>query len=285
VSFLVLGAFLLLLGALLAWANATLFDSEGFANAASDSLQNEAVQDRLATRLTDRIVADDPERARLRPLIEGASSAIIDSSQFEALFREAVERLHTRVFDEDRNDLILDLTEATARILELIERTAPELAARIPPEVESGVITISESDFRTRLIRLADGVSFLAFALPVLSVVAFAGSVYFARNRNAAAFRLGMTLSGLAAVVLLALMLGGAVVGETVRDPANSSAAEGIWWAFMDSLRVTMRLVALLGAALAVGAWWVAHRGWPRGLATPDSGRDAAHARVPRRQT
>ncbi len=270
-SLLVLGGLLLFFGVIFAWARVTIFDSDGFADAATESLRDEAVQDRLATELTDRIVANDPERARLRPLILGATAAIIDSTQFATIFTAAVERLHDRVMDGESNDLLLELGEAIPRIRELIAQVDPELAARIPPDAGSGVVSLAESDYRARLARLSERVEILAVVLPVLAIVAFTGSLLVAQDHTAAAFSLGMALAVTAALVLVALVVGAVVLRESVR-PVNESAADGIWWSFTDSLRTTMRVVAIVGLVAAATAWWIGQGTRSRGPAAAEPG-------------
>lgn len=257
-SLLVVGGLFLFFGAIFAWAQVTLFNADGFADAATESLEDEAVQDRLATELTDRIVANDPERARLRPIILGATTAIIDSSRFEAIFTAAVARLHDRVLHGGSNDLLLDLGEALPEIIALIRQVAPELADRIPPDAGEGVgrLALAESDYRARLVRWSERVEVLAVALPIVALVAFTGSLLVARNRGAAVFQLGIVLAVTAALVLLVLLLGGFVLRESVR-PVNGPAADAVWWSFTDSLRTTMRVVAILGLGGAAAAWWI----------------------------
>ncbi|HEX6032036.1 MAG TPA: hypothetical protein VFY90_11450 [Tepidiformaceae bacterium] len=260
----VIGAVVIVPAVLFAWAEETIFTSDGFADAASQSLNDEAVQDRLAVGLTERIVEKNPDLARAQPLIQGAAARFVDSAQFQDIFRTAVERLHQRVFDEDSNELVLDLTAAISRILEIVRTGAPQLAERIPPNVDSALITISQSDFRTRLIRLADRVSMLAFILPVISLACFAGSLYLAPDRRAGAFRIGMGIAVAAAFVVLALLIGGRVITEFLKNPDNNDAATALWWAWVDSLRVTMRILGVIGVVVAAAAWWVANKGWPR---------------------
>lgn len=266
---LVLGALFLLLSALFVWANQTFFSSGGFSDAATDAVHNDAVQQRLAQRLTDRILANDPQRQQARPLVEGAASAVIQSQPFEPILKNAIVRVHERLFDEHQSQIVVDLTAALPRIFAIIQFAAPELAARIPANLESGVITLSQSDFRAKLVEWSDRVSFLAFVLPVLSFAAFAGSLYFARDRARGVFRLGLALAIVAVVLLLALAIGNYVLKENVRNAANGPAASGIYWAFADSLREAMRIVAVIGIVLAAAGWWVARRGLPARLSHP----------------
>lgn len=277
-TLLVLGAVLVVPASLFLWANTTMFNSEGFADASGESLDDEAVQDRLSTKLSERIVARDGRLLRAEPLIKGASIAVIASQEFNQIFREAVDRLHTAFFREGRRDIVLDLTAALARIQEVLRVAAPELAAQIPAGVGDGTIALSQNDTRVRIIELGHTVDFLAFVLPIASVVALGASVAVARPRTAAVYRLGLALAIVAAVVLLALFLAATFVSDAVRNSANRDAVDGIFWAFADSLRVWMRVVGVAGLVLAAGAWWVGNKGWP---GTPAAGRDPGNAVAP----
>jgi hypothetical protein len=262
-TLLAIGAFLLIPAALLVWAEATVFDSDGFADAATRSVEEPAVQDRIAVALADRIVKDDPQLDRARPLIEGAAEGFIQSDRFQEIFRAAVDRMHELVFDENANAFVLDLTAALSEIVERIEAVAPQLAERIPPDLGSGLVEVTESGTRARLIQLAEEVRFLAYVVPVISLVCLGASLWFARNRRSAAFRLGLALAIVAAVTVLALVIGDWLLTDRVAKAENQDAANAIWWAWLQSLRDAMRVLGLAGVVLAAAVWWVAKNGWP----------------------
>jgi hypothetical protein len=229
---LVVGAVILVPAALFAWAEATIFSSEGFADAASQSLQDDAVQDRVATGLTDRIVESNPDLARARPLIQGAAAGFIDSDQFQAIFRDAVQRLHERVFTKRQSAARPDCALPDHRHH---PTAAPDRRADTS-EPESGLI-ISRERFSHRLIRLADRVSVSRSSCPDQSRF-FAGSIYLARPpcRHVPT---GIALAVVAAVVI-ALLIGSRALTEFLKNP-RTTRRHGVVVGMVDSLRETMQ--------------------------------------------
>lgn len=254
-ALIIVGALLLLAGLLMVWARLNVFESEGFSERSAAALEDEAVQERLAEQLTDQVVQDRPNLGRAEPLIQGATRRVVDSPEFFALFTAATRALHEAVFKEDRNDVVLELPDALARVVAALEVAAPDLAAQIPPDVRSATVQISEKNYGTRLVKFSERVSLLAVVLPVLGLAAFGGGLWAAGSRRLAVIRIGVAVAVVAFIGLLGLQVGREVLTEHVRNPANGPAAGGIWDAFVAPLRTWLWVLGAGGLAMAAVAW------------------------------
>ena len=94
----------------------------------------------------------------------------------------------------------------------------------------------------------------LAYVLALLTVAAGAAAVVVSpdRRRTVAQLGLGMAAAGIAIVV--AYIVGRAIVTGSVRGPEERDAAAGVWDAFLGGLRTLGWLLAACGAVVAAAA-------------------------------
>src|SRR5688572_14789335 len=142
------------------WANRTVFNTDDFIATANRVMNEPAVQDRLATRLTTRLMASGEVQARLREelpagtqflapvIVEAASDLVHDiilrllqNDTVQAATDTALTAVHTSLmrFLEDEGAVTIDDNDLVIDLQIILQRAADELGftgervANLPP--------------------------------------------------------------------------------------------------------------------------------------------------------
>src|SRR5262245_66462764 len=97
---LTLGVIALLAGGLALYARHAVLDTEAFAARATSTLQQDEVLDEIVARIADRTIAQAPELASRRPLLEDAVAEMVGSAAFVTEFHAGAWPLHHWLFDD-----------------------------------------------------------------------------------------------------------------------------------------------------------------------------------------
>jgi hypothetical protein len=200
---LVVAATVALVGAVLTgYASRALFDSDQLSNRATSALEDAAVREAIATKVTDDVViAAERDLIGLRPLIQGIAGQVVGSGAFRSLFHRAVRDLHRAVFDRDQNTALLTIADVGAVIKEALERVQPRAAERIPAAADARIVREDPPQVVVDLARAADRVRAAAVWLAVLAALLAAGALVVSpdRRRTVAQGGLSVALAGLVA--------------------------------------------------------------------------------------
>jgi hypothetical protein len=251
---LALGTVGLVLTLLAGYADRAVFNSEQFANRATDALRDERLRDRLATDVTDELVKNEPDLIAARPLIESVAGAVIASGAFADLFHAAVEDLHRAVFKGDSDTVTLTLADAAVVIGDALRVVRPKLADQVE---KVGSIRLLDEDLGAAtadLTRLAEKVQLLFILLLVVTLGLFAAAIALAADRRNAVWRAAVCVAGAGVLVLLAYSIAHAAVLAGFDDPSSREAADAVWDAFLSDLRRAAWVLTLSGAVLAGAA-------------------------------
>ena len=255
---LVLGALLLIAAQLTLWTESALLDSDGFADRASAALGDERVQAYVASFIVDQLIErGSSELVAARPLIEAAVQAVIGSAAFEQLYDTALRQTHRALLGDE--PIVLQIVDASVVVRSTLESFNPDLAAALP-EIDAS-LEVADSVYVDGVLRVADAVRFLALALPLLALAAFAGSWAVARGRRGALMRVGVAAVAVALLTVLALDAARAVLAAAVGGGQAGEAVAGAWNAFLGDLRSWNVAIGAAGAVLATAASpWMAGR-------------------------
>jgi hypothetical protein len=276
----ILGTLFLFVGGITLYLREEVFDADRFAQHASDSLANEQVDEAIGNRIVDVVIRSGPDSLiNARPLLSGAAQGLLDSRPFRDAFKQAATRVHRQLFSRERDELILNLADAGALVIDAVESISPQTAERIPKDVQPRLIELTRSDFAIGTVRFGEGVRFFGLVLPGLGILMLAGSVGVAPDRRRAIVTVSAALAIAAALGVILLVVGRSVVLGRFDDDVTRDAVAAVWGNFLDGLRawflgVGVFAIVLAAAASTVGAVDVAapaRRVWAVVSRTPES--------------
>lgn len=277
-----------LVGALPAvWARNVVLDTDRYVTTVAPLASSPAIQRSVADTAVDRLfgAADIEARVRqvlppqgavlaptitsqLRSISDAAAIEVMRTDQFRMLWVEANRRAHEVVLpvllgksgpkdllDTSRGTVSVDVSAIVARVKSALVDRGVSFVEDVPDDIGGGRYVIFHSE---RLAAIQDYVrtlQTLAWVLPVLALVAFAGGVLASPDR-----RLALLWVGVAVVVAMIVLGAGLAFArsyylDSVDRAVLDGAAAGAFFDIMVRfLRNALRTVAALGAVLAVGA-------------------------------
>jgi hypothetical protein len=251
----VLAAIALAAGAILTYAEQTVFRSDAFADRAAATLDARPVRDAAARRLTDVVVGARPDLVALRPIVEIAARAVVGTAQFRSLVRRAALEAHRSAFDADARGLTFQIRDAGLLVADVVARLRPGASDRVPTRVITRVARVKGGvhGFMLRLAERADGAHqarAIAFAAALLLAL---GALVVTDSRHASVLRLGLALAGVGVIVALASALAPAEiagsVGSADRDAVHAAVA--VW---LDPVTAWAVAAAVVGIVVALAA-------------------------------
>ena len=84
----------------------------------------------------------------------------------------------------DRDQLVLNIADAGAFVIDAVQAISPKTAKQIPKDIQPGLIELTESDFAIQTVQAAEGVRFLGLFVPGLGFLLLVGSVVVAPDRR-----------------------------------------------------------------------------------------------------
>ena len=276
----VLGTVLLFVGGIALYAREEIFDPDAFAQHASESLRDDRVDNAVANPIVDKVIKAGPDQLiNARPLLTAGARGVLRSEPFRDAFRDAAARVHRQLFSRDRDQLILNIADAGAIVIDAVKSISPQTAKKIPKDLEPGLIKLTKSDFAITTVRTAEKVRFLGLFLPFLGIALLAGSVAVAPDRRRGVVAASAAVAIACAVGFVALVIGRSVLlshfdGDVTRDAIgavfdNFLGGLGDWF-----LGVGVGAIILAAAASTVGeveATAPVRRVWERVIRTPES--------------
>ena len=248
-------------GLLTAFVSFALLDSDEATERAVAAFTRPEVSRLIASIIFDQVAEVNSSVLRVRPVLEPllsrAISDIAESPDFREIVGAIIRDVHGAAFYREADTVIVQLADMIRVVRQQVEVLAPELADQIPDDLTAVLVDV-RSDPRLLLpMQVAAGAWFLAFALPLLSLACFGGSILAARDRRRAAAWSGAGMIGVGAFAVSAYdgitwLLLGAVDEGAARD-----AAGAVWNVFTSDLIDWAAVVAAAGAVMMVAAWWV----------------------------
>lgn len=266
---LVLATVLLLLGTLAAYLDRNLLQASGFADNVAEAVQSDAVSSRIASTVTNGLVAQDPKLLSVQPVVDAAVRDAVGSSVAGGLIRGAAVETHKALFSSDQGSIVIDLANVGVVATKLLATQDPAIGKKL--RGDSQVLgKIADRSFATGLIRLANDVRFLAVALPLLALLLYVAAVWSGPRRRAVA-GVGISLLCVAAAsfIVVAVVETLILLGTSVND---RDVVAAVLHAFFGGIVAWAVVMGLAGAILAAAATSLAGStdvtALPRGLAS-----------------
>ena len=261
VTLVVLAALLLAVGTAAFYVRAEIVDSDAFADRALVALEDDnvrrVVRRELVTALIDRGSAD---LAAARPLLESVVDAVIDAQPFQSLFRRAAVQANRVFFVRDRENALVDISDAATLVDFGLRTVSPRLAEEVPTDIQPELATLSQDEFAAGTLAVADDVRVLGIVLPVVALLLFAAAIAVAPDRRTAVLRSGLAVGTAGAVlaivlfVLRARTLAGVFGEDELTDAEVRDAVGGVLDAFAGDLLTWALLLTLGGLVVAAAA-------------------------------
>lgn len=250
----VLGAVLFFVSGVLLTTGRGILDPDSFARRLSGSLHDERVAAFVADRITDGIVQQRPNLIALRPVLETSVRSVVRSEAFGAVVRTGARSLHRALFESAGERVVLALPDISALVRGALTQAAPQLADKLPPEIET--VLTSESTQRViatflRIWRIGEVLLRVLWGVLALGVVLmFTGAMLDADRRRGL-----VTAGGALAAVCLGLLalapIGRLVAYAVAPDPALRGALAGVWISYFSPVRIPAMVFASFGLVLA----------------------------------
>jgi hypothetical protein len=261
VALLVLGAVLLVAGAVTFYAREQVVDQEAFANRAVDALDDDAVRRVVAREIVVYLEeSGSPDLAAARPLLESVVSSLIQTEPFKRVFRAAAVEANRVFFVRERENALFDLGDAAQIVQFGLRSVSPDLAADLPDDLQPDLLALRDREFAGATLRAADQIRVIGIVLPLLGLALVVAGVALSPDRRIGVLRAGVSVGAAAALLLVALLvlrartLAGVYGEDELTDADVRGAVGGLLDAYVGDLFTWALLLALLGIAIAAAA-------------------------------
>ena len=258
VNVLVLAGILLgVAGVLSVYVRDTVVDGDEAANRAASALAHPNVRDFIAEKIVEQLVAAQPNALAARPVLKQVVSGIIGSEIFRPVYEAAIRDLHHTVFLGNIDTFTVQFTDMVLIVRTQAAVLSPELSAQIPDDITDTLIEVQSHPLIEDAARATSAIRFLAFLLPLASVVAFGASIFLASDRRQAWLRVGLAIIAVGMLVLIAELGLRELVVRQFEDGAARDVARDFWNAFVSHLHIWVLLITGLGAMMVAAVWWM----------------------------
>jgi hypothetical protein len=203
----------------------------------------------------------------------------LETDQFDALWRAVNRQASASVIatltgaetstalQVVNGQVILDLSPVLADVKTRLSEAGVSIAANLPTTAPEVTLPVANIDYLVQARQLVKLLNTLAWLLPFLALLCFAGAVALSRNRRRTLITSALLVSGAALLLGLALGVGRAAYLDAVTSPAVSEqTASVVFDTVVRFLRNGLRVFFLLGLVVAFGAAVTGDAAWARSL-------------------
>lgn len=261
-------------GAVAAWADLEIGNSDRFVSAMAPLASDPAVHEAVADRITDGVMAQldmGPLQDGVRSLLHEAVLSFATTEAFANAWRTAARAAHhaaVHVLTSGGGNVVtIDLAQITERVKGQLVHDHVPYADRIP--VRHTQITAVEADGLGVWRDVAQALR-AAGVWPALATVVLSGvTVLVAVRRRRALIGVGLGHAGGAMVLAVVVAVARGTLLQDLPDNGDRGAARAIYDALTASLRTTAWSVLAGGLLLALTAWLVGRLRRPRRPRSP----------------
>jgi hypothetical protein len=169
------------------------------------------------------------------------------------------EQAHRLLFDRGGN-VAFSIADAGTVVISALRTLAPNVANKIPANLDAQLLDLRRQSFAVRTLRYADKIRTLGIVLPLVALALFALAIAVATSRRRAITRcaIALTVGAVAVFVDLALLRHSTLVNlfgsEELSNADVRAAAGALWDAYIGGLSKWALAVAAFGAVLAAAS-------------------------------
>ena len=232
-----------------------LLDSSAFADRATEALEKEAVRARLAQEIASQVERRVPATSGQGAVLEAAAYQMIETTEFERIFRAAVREIHGFAFDDRETQLLMDLSDVGAPLRQAATDLDPGLASQIPPGFDARVAEVSDEVDRTLgdIREFSERAGGLADITLLLGLALVAASLILAINRFGALIRVGWMMVAIGLIYLVTYYVARGIVASDLENSVGTDAAKGAWDGLLGGLRNWNLGLLIAGLLVVVG--------------------------------
>ena len=262
------------------WVRNTILNTDQYVDTMAPLVDNPDIQQGIANRVGTAIGESDtietkvkdvlPDRAqRLAPVIMGgvqqaASAAalkIVQSDEFEKLWRGMNERAHTRVIallQGKGTDTVStkngEITVSTGPIIDKVKSKISFLQNVDTSSLDTEVVLFKSEDLRTAQ-GAVDLLNSVANYLPFITLALLAVAIALSGNRRRTVFRTALGVAFGMALLLVVLNVARNIYLEALPTSVNPDSATAVYEQVLSFLRLSLRTALVVAILVAIGAW------------------------------
>lgn len=277
-----LATILAIVGAIGVWVERVALDPAIWSDTSGQILEDETVQQTLATYLVDQVYANVDVAAQIRaalppraqPLAAPAAAGLHDGAErltqrvlarprvqqaWRAANKEADRQLIRLIEDKgsvvrtNGGEIAIDLRPIVQQVVGRVGLT-DRVEGRLPPDA-GRIVLLKANQLSTAqtAVRVLRAVSSL---IVILVVLIFALAVWIAPDRRRAirACAIGLIVAGLV-LIFVRRVFGSQLLDKIVADDSVRPAAHRIWWIATNSLGLAIASILFVGLVALLGAW------------------------------
>jgi hypothetical protein len=233
-----------------------LLNSDRFADRAESALGEDAVNQRIATTITDQVILEaNRDLVAFRPLLVSGVAELISSGPARPLFRNAVADFHRTAINEEADTATVFLGDVSSLAVAALETRFPEVSRRLPSAVAASLKPASSPYTSDGWIGLLKVLSALFIPALVLAAGGFSLAIILSRNRQQSLISASLGLATAGAICFtFGLMLRSGTV-NSFTSPEDQAVARTVYdslagdFATWSLLLVAVSLVVAAAAA------------------------------------
>jgi hypothetical protein len=275
------------------WMNHDLLNTDNYVAAVAPLSSNPAVQDAIATDVTDQLwakvdvqqqlagvlpswaqVFSAPLSNQLKTYAYQAIHAIVASPQFSKVWEVANRQAHARVTDAllgnkghligtSNGEVSIDLTPAVDKVKAALDAKGIHALDTVATTPGSATFVLFRSETLAKAQKTINFFHKLSVALPLLLIAAWAGAIAVSWRRRRTVLQLGFLLALAMVLTLIGYHLGrGAYLNAVVSQQLPRPAASAIFDALLVGVLTAARTVLVVGLVIWLGALLAGPAGW-----------------------
>ncbi|WP_329119803.1 hypothetical protein [Streptomyces sp. NBC_01465] len=290
VVLIVLAAILTPLAAVAVWTSDEIGDTDRYVATMAPLASDPDIQAGVTNRVTNAVMehvdvngllsevapADRPKLDLLisqvgKPLTSGLTSFVhstverfVSSDAFATIWTGLNRAAHTAVdkalTSDNGNKVTIDLAPVIDKVKTQLVDDGLNIASKIPEVHTSFTVVDSDAVGKARTgFRL---LQIMGVWLPVVVVLLAVGGVLLAVRRRRAAITAALLIAAGALVLGLGLVIFRSLYLDKLPETVSQPAAAAVYNTLVEFLRTSVRMVAVLGAVVALGAWLTGPGRW-----------------------
>jgi len=250
----VTGAALICLTSIVVLTARGILDSDQFAKRLARSLGDERVATYVADQVTDGIIAARPNLISVRPILESSVRSVVASDAFRSVVRTSARTAHHSLFVSEGQRVVLALPDISVLVRSTLSHASPELAAKIPPSIETTLASETAQRAFTLFIdfwRMGQRLVLVCWSLWYLGILLVLAGIWLAPDRRRGLVLAGSALAAVAVGLTVVPPAGRLLPHAITDDPALRGAITGVWLSYFANLRWLALIYGSVGLVLA----------------------------------